>query len=86
MRPNSIIGLLLIIGGLVVLLMGGFSYTKSDKVLDIGPLEATVQTKERVPLPPIAVCITSWPDVSKANASGGMNACNTPSRPPAKPA
>ena len=49
MRPTSIIGLLLIIGGLAVLLMGGFSYTKSDKVLDIGPLEATVQTKERVP-------------------------------------
>ena len=45
MRPTSIIGLLLIIGGLAVLLMGGFSYTKSDKVLDIGPLEATVQTQ-----------------------------------------
>ena len=54
MRPTSIIGLLLIVGGLVVLLMGGFSYTKSDKVLDIGPLEATVQTQERVPLPPLA--------------------------------
>ena len=49
MRPTSIIGLLLIVGGLAVLLMGGFSYTKSDKVLDVGPLEATVQTKERVP-------------------------------------
>jgi hypothetical protein len=54
MRPTSIIGLLLIIGGLAVLLMGGFSYNKSEKVLDVGPLEATVQTKERVPLPPIA--------------------------------
>lgn len=54
MRPMSIVGLLLIIGGLAILLMGGFSYTKSDKVLDIGPLEATVQTKERVPLSPIA--------------------------------
>jgi hypothetical protein len=53
MRPTSIIGLLLIIGGLAALLMGGFSYNKSEKVLDVGPLEATVQTKERVPLPPI---------------------------------
>ena len=53
MRPTTIIGLLLIAGGLVALLMGGFSYTKSDKVLDVGPLEATVQTKERVPVPPI---------------------------------
>ncbi len=53
MRPTTIIGLLLIVGGLVALLMGGFSYTKSEKVLDVGPLEATVQTKERVPVPPI---------------------------------
>jgi hypothetical protein len=53
MRPNTIIGLLLIAGGLVALLMGGFSYTKSEKVLDVGPLEATVERKERVPVPPI---------------------------------
>ena len=39
-----------------------------------------------VPAPPIAVCITSWPEVSKVKASGGMKPCNTPSRPPAKPA
>ena len=53
MRPTTIIGLVLIIGGLAALLMGGFSYTKSEKVLDVGPLEATVQSKERVPVPPI---------------------------------
>ncbi len=53
MRPTTIIGLLLIAGGLVALLMGGFSYTKSEKVLDVGPLEATVERKERVPVPPI---------------------------------
>jgi hypothetical protein len=53
MRPASIVGLLLIAGGLVLLLMGGFSYSKSEKVLDVGPLEATVETKERVPVPPL---------------------------------
>ena len=53
MRPTTIIGLVLIIGGLAALLMGGFSYTKSDKVLDVGPIEATVESKERVPVPPI---------------------------------
>ena len=53
MRPNSIIGILLIVVGLVALLMGGFSYTKNDKVLDVGPLQATVQRKERVPIPPL---------------------------------
>jgi hypothetical protein len=53
MRPTSIIGLLLIAAGLAMLLMGGFSYSKSEKVLDVGPLEATVETKERVPISPI---------------------------------
>jgi hypothetical protein len=53
MRPTSIIGLLLIVGGLAMLLVGGFSYSKSEKVLDVGPLEATVQTRERVPIPPL---------------------------------
>ena len=53
MRPASIIGILLIVGGLVALLMGGFSFTRSEKVLDVGPLEATVERQERVPLPPI---------------------------------
>jgi hypothetical protein len=53
MRPNSIIGILLIVVGLVALLMGGFSYTKNDKVLDVGPLQATVQRKERVPISPL---------------------------------
>ena len=38
------------------------------------------------PLPPIAVCITSCPDVSNMKASGGMKACRMPSRPPASPA
>jgi hypothetical protein len=53
MKPTSIIGILLIVGGLAALLMGGFSFTRSEKVLDVGPLEATVERRERVPLPPI---------------------------------
>ena len=53
MRPTAIIGILLIVGGLAALLMGGFSCTREDKVLDVGPLEATVQRRERVPIPPV---------------------------------
>jgi hypothetical protein len=53
MRPAQIIGVLLIIGGLAALLMGGFSFTRSEEVLDIGPVEASVERRERVPLPPI---------------------------------
>jgi hypothetical protein len=53
MKPTAIIGILLIVGGLAALLMGGFSFTRSEKVLDVGPLEATVERRERVPLPPV---------------------------------
>ena len=49
----KLIGVLLIVFGLVALALGGFSYTKREKVLDIGPLEATTETKETIPLSPI---------------------------------
>jgi len=39
-----------------------------------------------VPVPPIADIITSSAEVWNMKASGGMNACMTPSKPPAKPA
>ena len=53
MRPAQIVGVLLIIGGLAALLMGGFSFTRSEEVLDIGPVEAQVERRETIPLSPI---------------------------------
>lgn len=47
------IGVLLIVAGLVGLLYGGFSYTKRDKIIDLGPIEATKTETKTVPLPPI---------------------------------
>ncbi len=47
------IGVLLIIAGLAGLLYGGFSYTKRDKIIDLGPIEATKTETKTVPLPPI---------------------------------
>jgi hypothetical protein len=48
------IGVLLIVLGLVGLAYGGFTYTTREKVLDIGPIEATKDKTRSVPLPPIA--------------------------------
>ena len=53
MKPTAIAGVVLIIVGVVALLVGGFRYTKRDKVLDVGPVEATVERHERVAIPPI---------------------------------
>ena len=35
----KLIGVLLIVLGIVALAVGGFSYTKREKVLDIGPIQ-----------------------------------------------
>jgi uncharacterized membrane protein YidH (DUF202 family) len=50
----KLIGILLIVFGVVALAAGGFSYTQREKVLDIGPLEATTETRETIPIAPIA--------------------------------
>lgn len=49
----KIVGVVLIVIGLIALAYGGISYTKREKVLDIGPLEATTETRETIPLPPV---------------------------------
>ena len=49
----KLVGILLIVFGLAALAMGGFSYTKREKVLDLGPIEATAEKHKTVPLSPI---------------------------------
>jgi hypothetical protein len=53
MRASLVAGIVLIVLGVLIFAYGGFSFTKREKVLDIGPIEATAETRERVPLPPI---------------------------------
>jgi uncharacterized membrane protein YidH (DUF202 family) len=50
----KLIGVLLIIFGVVALAVGGFSYTKQEKVVDIGPLQATAEKHKTIPISPIA--------------------------------
>ena len=53
MRPALIVGVLLIIVGIAGLAFGGFSFTRKEKVLDVGPIEASADKKESLPVPPI---------------------------------
>jgi hypothetical protein len=39
--------------GVISLAYGGITYTRREKVLDIGPIEATAERERTVPLPPI---------------------------------
>ena len=47
------IGVILIILGLVALAYQGISYTTREKVVDLGPIEASKETKRTIPLPPV---------------------------------
>ena len=53
MKPGTIIGIILIVIGVVGFALGGFSFTQKEKVLDVGPIEATAEDKESVPIPPL---------------------------------
>jgi hypothetical protein len=49
----KIAAIILIIVGAISLAYGGITYTSREKVLDIGPIEATAERQKTVPLPPI---------------------------------
>jgi uncharacterized membrane protein YidH (DUF202 family) len=49
----KILGVLLIVLGVVALAYGGITYTRREKVLDIGPIEATAERRHTIPLPPV---------------------------------
>jgi uncharacterized membrane protein YidH (DUF202 family) len=49
----KLIGVLLIVLGIVALVMGGIRYTTREKVLDIGPIEATADKHHEIPISPI---------------------------------
>ena len=53
MRTTTITGILLILLGMVALMYQGITYTKSEKLLDFGPIHATTETQKTIPLPPV---------------------------------
>jgi uncharacterized membrane protein len=52
-NPITLVGIALIVLGIVAFAYQGISYTSREKVIDIGPLQASVDTKKTIPLPPI---------------------------------
>jgi uncharacterized membrane protein HdeD (DUF308 family) len=53
MKPVAVLGVLLIVFGLVALAYQGFTYTRREKVIDLGPIQATAERERTVPLPPV---------------------------------
>ena len=53
MKATLITGIVLIVMGAAILGFDHYSYTTTDKILQIGPLTATAQRTHTVSLPPI---------------------------------
>ena len=53
MKPVTLVGIALIILGVVALAYQGITYTTREKIIDIGPLKASVDKEKTIPLPPI---------------------------------
>jgi uncharacterized membrane protein len=53
MKTISMLGILLAVLGIFALAYQGFSYTHQENVIDVGPIHATRDDTERIPLPPI---------------------------------
>jgi len=53
MKPLVWLGILLVTLGALALVYQGFTYTRQEKVLDVGPVHATAERHERVSIPPI---------------------------------
>jgi uncharacterized membrane protein HdeD (DUF308 family) len=48
-----LLGIVLIVLGIIALAYQGITYTTHKKVLDIGPIQATKEEHNTIPIPPI---------------------------------
>jgi uncharacterized membrane protein HdeD (DUF308 family) len=53
MKPIVLLGIVLIVAGALALAYQGITYTTREKVIDLGPLKASVEKQKTIPLPPI---------------------------------
>ena len=64
------LGMVLVLLGIVALAYQGFTYKKTETVLDVGPIDASVQRDKRVPIPPIVGAIAILAGVGLIIAGG----------------
>jgi hypothetical protein len=53
MKPLVIIGIIFMLLGVVALSYGNITYTKEEKIAEIGPFKATAEREKSIPLPPL---------------------------------
>jgi len=53
MNGISIIGIIMVVAGAALLAYGGFTTTKKENVIDLGPLKVEAEVQERHSVPPV---------------------------------
>ena len=52
-KPLTLLGIALIVLGIVAFAYQGITYTSREKIIDIGPIQATADTQKTIPLSPL---------------------------------
>ena len=52
-NPITLMGVALIVLGIVAFAYQGITYTSREKIIDIGPIQATADTQKTIPLSPL---------------------------------
>jgi hypothetical protein len=52
-KPGAVVGALLILAGVIMLSVGGFSFSSKERVADVGPIEVTAERERSVAVPPL---------------------------------
>ncbi len=53
MRPGTVFGALLILLGVIALSMGGFSFSRRERVAEVGPIQVTAERERSLAIPPL---------------------------------
>jgi len=53
MNIIGIVGIVMIIAGAALLATGGFTTTKTESIIDVGPINLEAEVQERHPVPPL---------------------------------
>lgn len=69
-----ILGMVLIVLGIIGLIYGGITYTRRSDTVSVGPVSATVQQRETLPIPPILGAVVLIAGIGLLVASGRRRA------------
>ena len=58
MKAATVVGILLIVIGVVGFALGGFSFTREKKDIDLGPVQVSHKQTKTLPIPPVLSAIS----------------------------